>query len=576
MRIDSIKKIENALKFIIELEQKNEYTLIHFDLNNITYEHIECGQSFTTSLTYFMKNPYCGKGQCKEKKKRENPKYKEMIKARSDKSHETRKLRGNPGYDKCKQTWAEKDKITLFEIAQKKHENKINSIDENGLNAYERATIAVKKSKLENYGNENYNNSEKRIETCNDKYGMGSNGEAISEGLLNKSKEEWDETIQKRQDTNIKLYGSVNAYNDKKVRETNQKNLGVDYPSQNIIIKEKVRQTFYNTYYEKLTTLTDIKPLFTLEEYKGTDELYKFLCLACNQEFSFVLGSGKTPQCTHCYPPHLNISKIENEIKDWLTSLNISISPNERFYYNKQKFYELDIYIPEKNIGIELNGVYYHSEISGHKNKYYHIDKTNFFKEKNIQVMHIWDREWIENQEIIQSLILAKINIFTNTIDSDFCDVIEIDNQTAINFLNQNHIQSGIEADIHIGLLFENNLVQVLSFINNKNTYEIFRFSLLLNTQIIGGFSKCIKYFTQKYSSSIVASVDKRFSTGKIYLENSFKLSHETEPNYQHIKNYVTFFSQEQYNNLEPNSISQTSKWDILWDCGNYVFEYEP
>ena len=591
----NLKQIEKVLILINELKSDNQYKLVHLDTKNITYLHTDCGRLITKTNKEFLANHNCGNGQCKEKRKRENPNYKEMIKARNDKSHATRKDRGNPGYDKCKQTWKEKDADELLEISQKKHENKINAIDENGLNAYERATIASKKSKLENHGDENYNNFEKRIETCNNKFGTGSNGLAISRGLLNKSKEEWEETIRKRQDTNMKLHGSVNAYNETKVKETNQLKRGVDFPSQSPEVIEKVKQTYYTKHYrDVIANLTHVKPLFTIEEYQGNLKPYKFLCLTCNQEFSFVLRDGKIPRCIHCFPPKYSQSKVENSIKDWLKQLNISILPNKRFYYEGKHHHELDIYIPEKNIGIELNGIYYHSEVAGNKEQNYHINKTNFFKEKNIQVIHVWDKEWIEKKDIIKSIILAKLGVSENKVYARKCTIKEIDNVTAIEFLNRTHIQGGIAASINIGLFFNNELVQVCSFSKarfdrkQKHEYELIRFSSQLNTSVVGGFSKCLKYFTQKYSTSLVSYADKRFSIGNVYLKNNFTLTNESSPNYFYTQDYINLYSRLKFQKHKLKSLlesynealtewenMQQNGWDRIWDCGNYVFEYK-
>ncbi len=41
---------------------------------------------------------------------------------------------------------------------------------------------------------------------------------------------------------------------------------------------------------------------------------------------------------------------------------------------------EIDIYLPDLKIGFEFNGLYWHS--SKYKDKYFHIDKTNFFNNK--------------------------------------------------------------------------------------------------------------------------------------------------------------------------------------------------
>lgn len=45
---------------------------------------------------------------------------------------------------------------------------------------------------------------------------------------------------------------------------------------------------------------------------------------------------------------------------------------------------ELDFYIPSENIAIEFNGIYWHSEITGQKNKNYHLNKTELCEKQGI------------------------------------------------------------------------------------------------------------------------------------------------------------------------------------------------
>ena len=587
-------KIEKVLQKIDYIS--SEYTLIHLDFKNITYQHNSCNAIITKTLGYFLQNHGCSNGKCKYELLIKNN-GKDFVRKRNKKSHDTREANGNPGYDKASETWHNKPQKELERIAEQKHNTKLNSIDEGGLNAYDRAAIANKKSKLNNHKDENYNNSEKRIKTCNSKYGMGSNGKAISKGLLKKSEEEWKKTIQKRQNTNLKLHGSVNAYNDKKVKETNQKNLGVDYPSQCQEIKAKVQKTNFTKYYnEKLLNFTHVEILFTLEEYQGNLKPYTFLCNTCNQEFSFVLRDGKIPRCTHCYPPQYNQSKAENEIKDWLRQININILPNERFYYDGKKYHELDVYLPEKNIGVEFNGIYYHSELSGNKDSKYHLTKTNFFKKKNIQVLHIFDNEWINKKEIVKSIILSKLGIYQNKIFARKCELKEISNKQAVNFYEQNHLQGKINSKVNIGLFFNNELVQCVSFskvrFNKKSKeqyeYELTRSATILNTTIVGGFSKCLKYFVNNYSNSIITYADKRISIGNVYSNNNFKLLHESTPNYFYTDDYQNLYSRHQFQHHKLKDIlenynekltewenMQQNGYDRIWDCGNYVFVYK-
>lgn len=75
---------------------------------------------------------------------------------------------------------------------------------------------------------------------------------------------------------------------------------------------------------------------------------------------------------------------------------------------------ELDIFLPDLNLGIEINGGYWHSE--RFKDKNYHIRKYNLCKSKNIRLVSIWEWEYLKNKDkienFIKNLILEKKKLF--------------------------------------------------------------------------------------------------------------------------------------------------------------------
>jgi hypothetical protein len=98
----------------------------------------------------------------------------------------------------------------------------------------------------------------------------------------------------------------------------------------------------------------------------------------------------------------------EKELIDFINSLGIKFKLKDRTILEGK---ELDILIPESNLAIEFNGLYYHSEFTGGKDKYYHVDKTNLAESKGIQLLHIFEYEWDDEvkQKIWNSIIKSKL-----------------------------------------------------------------------------------------------------------------------------------------------------------------------
>lgn len=106
--------------------------------------------------------------------------------------------------------------------------------------------------------------------------------------------------------------------------------------------------------------------MFDVNEYVNTDRtnLYKFKCNKCNTIFEDHIDGGHIPRCLICKPYIRGTSIMEKEIYDYIKSIltdSFEIQTKVRGIISG----ELDIFIPAKNVAIEFNGIYWHSELSG-------------------------------------------------------------------------------------------------------------------------------------------------------------------------------------------------------------------
>ena len=70
----------------------------------------------------------------------------------------------------------------------------------------------------------------------------------------------------------------------------------------------------------------------------------------------------------------------------------------------------------------------------------------------------------------------------------------------------------------------------------DKYKYELVRFCNKLNTSVVGGASKLLKYFRNKYKGSIISYSNKSWSIGDLYKKLGFSYSHTSSPNYRYYK----------------------------------------
>ena len=256
---------------------------------------------------------------------------------------------------------------------------------------------------------------------------------------------------------------------------------------------------------------------------------------------------------------------------------------------------ELDIVSEKHKIAIEIDGLYWHSEISGKKNKFYHSVKRKNTNNCGYKLIQIFEDEWIEKQKIVKSRLKNSFNQNKRKIYARKCIVKELPTEIKSKFLKKYHIQGNDRSNIHLGLFYKNRLVSVMTFnpyriaLGNSaknNCYELTRFCSILNFSIIGGASKLLKYFEKNYKpTEIISYADKRWSDGNLYNKLGFNLVGTTQPNYWYIvknqrKHRFAYRKSElqkllkQYdNNLSEWDNMQLNGYDRIWDCGSLKFQ---
>jgi hypothetical protein len=274
---------------------------------------------------------------------------------------------------------------------------------------------------------------------------------------------------------------------------------------------------------------------YSLVDYTGCKNHINIICKehgVFNQEPDSHLQGTGCPKCG------LSYDKSENELKEFLKSLNISFIENTRKIISPL---ELDIFIPSHNMAIEYNGLYWHSEI--HKPSNYHLNKTELCEKQNVKLIHIFEDEWLFKQDIVKSRLKNLLGLTENRIYARKCVIKEVNIKKYKTFLDDNHIQGSVNSSIRVGLYYNDELVSLMTFGKgrialggNSNQYELLRFCNKLNTNVIGGADKLLKYFIKTYQpKEIISYADRRWSQGNLYEKLNFINTHTSAPNYWYI-----------------------------------------
>jgi Pyruvate/2-oxoacid:ferredoxin oxidoreductase delta subunit len=294
------------------------------------------------------------------------------------------------------------------------------------------------------------------------------------------------------------------------------------------------------------------------------------------------------------------ISKPHQEIIDILMMYHIpNIIINDRKVLSGK---ELDIYLPDNNLAIEMNGLKHHTELFGGKISTYHIEKTKGCQNKNIRLIHIFDDEWNNKKNICISKLLSILKVNKNqSIYARKCVIKEINSEIKNTFLNKNHIQGEDKSNIKLGMFHEDTLVSVMTFSNSfnmtnavsiNNQWNLSRFASDISLNVIGGAGKLLSYFIKNYKpKSIISFADMRWSemNDNLYTKLGFNLVNIGNPNYSYynVKLYgnvrIHKFSWGKKSILKkyPEMDSNKTEWELMqelgfdrvWDCGLLKYE---
>lgn len=239
---------------------------------------------------------------------------------------------------------------------------------------------------------------------------------------------------------------------------------------------------------------------------------------------------------------HHRRSGIEYAIVDYIKGLGkFEIKENDRTFG-----YEIDIYVPAKNVAIEVNGVHWHSEIF--KNKTYHVDKTDRMIADALTHLHVWEHHWNcdKKRNIIKNRIKHMLGLTEGRVFARKTKIIKPKTPEIMEFYERTHIQGKKGATAHIALTYEGEIVSALSLTDKGNgVWYLERYSS--KGQVVGGFSKLFKHFLKETDGVIEvqthASLD--YSKGQLYISNGFVQIGDTPPNYTYHKS-GKYFSRNQ------------------------------
>jgi hypothetical protein len=420
-----------------------------------------------------------------------------------------------------------------------------------------------------------------------------------------------DEKKEKVGDTNLKRYGYVtplcNDFIKSKIKKSNLEKYGYENVSFVESVKERKSKTMFSKFgvefnsqrlevrdslSNRMSILNNKMNSIRHEDYwisKLSDMNLNLVCRAgsivtirCpykDHDFSIHKTTfndrveNGTPICTVCNPVSDSKSFKEKEISEWIRNIYSGLVID-----SYRDGLEIDIYLPDIKIGFEFNGLYWHS--NKFKDKNYHLNKTNYFLDRGVRIVHIWEDDWIFKKDIIKSQIINLIGV-SERIPARKCKVMLMEDSKLVKeFLDRNHVQGFVTSKVKIGLLYNDEIVSLMVFDQfegrkkmKEDEWNLSRFCSSLGISVVGGASKIISFFVKNYHPKrIISYSDRSWSNGNLYFMLGFSKVSSGYPDYKYIIDNKRFHK----SGFRRSKIGMSESclgYPKIYDCGRSKFE---
>jgi len=237
--------------------------------------------------------------------------------------------------------------------------------------------------------------------------------------------------------------------------------------------------------------------------------------------------------------PTCKISKGQREIYEYVQSLGVKCKSDDRMALDGL---EIDVWVPDKNIGIEYHGFAFHviPPCMGRVlSPGYHREKYERAKKAGIRLVQIAEDEWRDKRPICERIIRYALGFAEKGVGGRNLIIQKIDRGLGNSFLDKNHLQGGCTG-IHYGA-YEGTVlvgVMVMSKPTRQSQYdwELRRYASDYKTRP-GLFSKLFMMFRKQHNpTSVVTFADLRWFSGESYKFGGFTYNGRVAQDYTYIR----------------------------------------
>ncbi len=229
------------------------------------------------------------------------------------------------------------------------------------------------------------------------------------------------------------------------------------------------------------------------------ENLYLVRCEVCGEEFETVRqGVNSLRPCQCQQTKVIYRSRRERMLQEFIEGNKLIVCPCDR---RVLKGKELDLYVPQKGVAFEVNGMFFHSSSPlnpSEKSRNYHAQKTSEALREGVLLYHLWEDV---PEDLTLSVVEAKLGLSRRVYARNLYLWDNVPRGEASVFLKANHVEGdNNHADKYIALRDEAGKIYCcLSLLKRRIQstgsvhWEIGRFANLAHHTVVGGYSRLLK-----------------------------------------------------------------------------------
>lgn len=341
--------------------------------------------------------------------------------------------------------------------------------------------------------------------------------------------------------------------------------------------KFKERKRCPKCYYDSNDFFNDIKRRCAVFGYTVLSKTYVDsktpIHIKCEKGHTFSMSwnsLGQGCRCPVCFCAG-GFSRPEKEI----ASIVRNLLGQTKVYENIRTIippYELDIFVPEKNLAIEYCGLYWHSEERG-KDKYYHKNKYTMCKERGIDLITIFEDEYTSNKDLFFDRLKKRFNL-SSTLEGDY-DLIITTGSDCIKFLKRNSfiLPDFMSRDVLIVLDKFQDIVGVISFVHNADVVSIYSIDEKIGVNVFNTSDvtkSAVRFLRDKFNPRyLIYFIDNRWECICAFKDVLIGDNHYVVSDI----NPSCFYTHKHIRVLEHSKLTSVCAANRIWDCGHKKYE---